>query len=549
MSILRGLFLSLCVQSVMCLNGLEFPYHPTHEVTLISGLQINPHPVTSDSQEAKAYFNQGLNLIYGFNKDAAYWSFQKAVALDENFAMGYWGLSLALGNNINNGVDDKAEKIAFKHISKARQLADKVTTSEKDYIEALSKRFTDDKNPDLKKLSLDYRDAMKELKSKYPDDPDAATLYAESIMDTSPWNQWTEEGEPLPGTLETVEALESVLKRNPLHLGANHYYIHAVEGSKHPEYALISADRLRKLVPALGHILHMPSHIYILVGDYHQASNSNEAAVATDLSYIKQFGMEGMYPLHYLSHSYYYLIRSLGMEGRLRSALKAANDLNTFYLPYVKEVPSLEYYLSAKMFVLSRFHQWEELIAMEKPNAKAEVSLPITEALWHFSRAIAYTELNDEKNVLKERAAFIEGRQKIPEKALFGFISVTPVFKIAENILEAKIAKLQKNSAKEIEFLREAVKIQDTLGYNGVVDWYFGVKEMLGGALLQDKQYKQAENIFREDLNVHPRSGRSLFGLLQSLKEQSRTADSYFVQKEYENAWQYADAPLTPSDL
>jgi tetratricopeptide (TPR) repeat protein len=549
MKILKALFLIACVQFPFQIMSAEFPYHPTREITLIKGLQINEHPVTTNNKEAKAYFNQGLNLIYGFNHDQAYWSFQKAVALDENFAMGYWGMALSLGPNINMDIDMKAEKIAYGHIRKALELTDKVSNSERDYIYALSKRYSDVEKPDLKKLNIDYSNAMNALRTRYPDDPDAAVLYAESAMDLNPWKQWDKNGDPLPGTLEIVEALESVLKRMPNHLGANHYYIHAVEASKHPEYALINAERLKKLAPALGHILHMPSHIYLLVGDYAQAVLSNEAAIVADLSTIRQYGIEGIYPVHYLSHNYYFLIRALSMEGKFKGALRASNDLEKLYLPHVEDMPSLEYYLSAKMFLLARFHKWNELLQLQNPTLKTKSKLPITETLWHFSRALAYASLNDEVYAMKERQAFLTSKKEISKDAIFGFNKVDSIFRIAENVLDAKFAKMQLDFKKEIEFLKEAVRVQDELNYNEPPDWFFPVRESLGGALLQSNQYKEAEAVFREDLRRHPRNGRSLFGLLLSLKGQSRESDSYFVQKEFDQAWSNSDEPLLVTDL
>lgn len=529
------------------LSSMEFPYHPTKEVTLISGLQFNEHPVTTSSPEAQKYFNQGLTLVYGFNHDEAYWSFQKAVALDPDFAMGYWGMALALGPNINMGISGESEMVAFQHIQKAIELSKNITQNEKDYIQALSKRYTDSKNPDRKKLTLDYRDAMKALSAKYPDDPDAAVLYAESILDVSPWKQWTPSGDPAPGTLEIVDVLESVLKRVPDHLGANHYFIHAIEASKHPEYALINAERLYKLAPPLGHLMHMPSHIFILVGDYHRAALANDAAIATELSYIRQYGIGGIYPVHYLSHNYYFLLRALNMEGNYKRALQAADEFLAFYLPHYQEMPDLEYYLSGKLAVYLHFNKWQDLLKMAKIDAKADI--PITDALWHFGRGLAYAALGDKASALKEKQAFEQIKAKVPESAQFGYNSVKPIFQIAENLLNAKLARLDNDPTKEVDLLKEAVHIQDTLSYNEPPDWFFPVRETLGAALLKNGRYAEAEQVFREDLNLHPRNGRSLFGLLQSLKSQNRTTGSFFVQQQFDDAWQFSDTPLTLDNL
>jgi len=552
MKILTLLSLTCCISILgycLPLSGMEFPYHPTKEITLISGKQISEHPVTTKMPEAQKFFNQGLTFLYGFNHDAAYWSFQKAVALDPSLAMGYWGMALALGPNINMDVTHKAEGIAFSHIQKATELTENISESEKDYIFALAKRYTDVPNPDLKKLNFNYMEAMKQLRFKYPDDPDAAVLYAESAMDVNPWKQWTVQGEPLPGTMEIVETLETVLKRQPNHLGANHYYIHAIEASKHPEYAMVSAERLRKLAPSLGHITHMPSHIYLLVGDYHEAATANEAAIAADLSYIRQYGLDGIYPLHYLTHNYYFLIRALSMEGRLKSAITAADELNAFYFPHFKEMPELEYYLSAKMFVLLRFHKWKELLEIKPPKAYAKEEMAVTEALWHFARGLSFAAIGDQENALNEKSLFTAQKNKIPKDAVFGFNSVEPIFQIAENVLLAEMAKFEGDFLKEIAFLKEAVLIQDTLNYNEPPDWYFPVRESLGMAFLRNNQIREAEEVFRQDLNIHPRNPRSLYGLLLTLKKQSRPTDSFFVQKEFEQASQYSDSTLSPSDL
>ncbi len=222
--------------------------------------------------------------------------------------MAYWGMALAAGSNINSPISPDREKAAYENMMKALKLSDKATDNEKGYIQALAQRYSNDPNADQNKLELAYKNGMKILVNGYSEDLDAATLYAESILNLDPWHQWTQDGKPLENTMEAVSTLESVLKRDPLHLGANHYYIHALEASKYPERALMSAERLRKLLPASGHILHMPSHIYILVGDYHQAALTNEEAVSADLEYIRQFGMEGTYPLHYLSHNYNFLL-------------------------------------------------------------------------------------------------------------------------------------------------------------------------------------------------------------------------------------------------
>lgn len=275
----------------------EFPWMPPKSFVFNPKYVAIHHPVQTNQNLAQLYFDQGLTFIYAFNHDAAYWSFLRASEVDPNMAMAYWGMALAIGPNINMEINSERVKKAYEIIQKAIQKSSNGPEVEKDYIQALAQRYSSDSNADKKMLAVNYSQAMKKLSSKYPDDPDAAVLYAESLLDVNPWDQWSKDGKPLAGTMEAVRTLQSVLNKLPNHLGANHYFIHAVEASPHPEIALMSAERLKTLLPSSGHILHMSSHIYLLVGDYAQAVRSNLAAVAADREYIKEYGMDGIYPL------------------------------------------------------------------------------------------------------------------------------------------------------------------------------------------------------------------------------------------------------------
>lgn len=530
------------------LNGQEahlFPYQPPVSFQIDKNLIALHHPVTTSKPLAQAYFDQGLTLMYAFNHDAAYWSFLRASEVDPEMAMAYWGMAIALGPNINMDITPDRQKAAYNAIQKALTLTKNITENERDYIQTLSLRYSNAEKPDLKKQSLDYYNRMKRLVEKYPDDLDAAVLFTESGLDLNPWNQWDNQGNPNAGTLELVQVLESVLKRDPNHLGANHYYIHAIEASNHPEYALMSAGRLRTMLPASGHILHMPAHIYLLVGDYHQAALLNEQAAKVDYEYIKKYGIEGIYPVHYLSHNLYFLSRAYSMEGRFEDAFKASQQVSNFYAPHFKAMPDLEYYLSAPTFTLLRFHRWKEVLNMPEPDNEMKV----TKVLWHFARAISFAALGERERALEEQKKFIEGKNQIPSDIAYGYNKATPITEIAAAVLEAKLFEVDNLVQANIDALKKAVAIQDTLHYNEPPDWFFPVRESLGAALIKIGQYKEAEKVFREDLDKHPRNGRALFGLFEALKAQDERTDRYWVETAFKEAWKNSTTPLSLNDL
>lgn len=523
----------------------HFPFHPSRAITLEPSDILVSHPVTTQNRQAQLFFDQGLTLYYAFNHDASFWSFQKAAEIDPNMAMAYWGMALAIGPNINMKITPAREDSAYKEIQKALKLVDLVSENEKDYIQALALRYSADPKADKAKMSQNYSDAMKALMKKYPDDLDASVLYAESGMDLNPWNQWTTTGEPLGNTLEIISVLETVLKREPNNLGANHFYIHVIESSNHPERGLMSAYRLINISPTLGHLLHMPAHIFILVGDYHLASLCNEEAIASDKAYIKQYGLEGMYPVHYLSHNFYFLSRSYSMEGRFKDAFRVAEELKAFYEPDFEEDPDLAYYISTSLFTLMRFHQWEDIIALGAPNPKMKV----TTILWHFGRAMAFTALGNQEKADEEKRIFLEGKSNLPSDVIYGYNKAGKILLIAQYMLDAKTAEMQKKPSDAIDYLERAIGVQDTLHYNEPPDWFFSVRESLGGMLLREKRFTEAERVFRDDLAKHPRNGRSLFGLMESLKAQARSTDADWVERAYKQAWRYSDTQLSVSNL
>ncbi|MCU1264281.1 MAG: Tetratricopeptide 2 repeat protein [Acidobacteria bacterium] len=525
--------------SSMKMDSVEKPQ------TLMSGLGSLHHPVTTTSVEAQRWFNQGLALVYAFNHDEAVRSFKRAAELDPKLAMAHWGEALALGPNINMEVDPAREKAACEAVQKAQALAAGASENERAYIAALAKRYAIDPQADLKKLDADYKYAMSELARNYPDDLDAATLYAESAMDLRPWKLWTADGKPAPGTEEIVAVLESVLRRNPNHPGAIHYYIHAIEASPYPERALAYAPKLGELMPAAGHLVHMPAHIYERTGDYENAAQSNRDAAAADRAYMEKNGARGIYPLMYYSHNLHFLAIAQTMEGRLIESLNAAKLLDGNVGPALKEMPMLEGFMTVTPLIYVRFNRWEEVRKLRQPDP----SFFGLTAVHHFARGMAYASTGDVAHAVEQQQSFAQAVSKIPVNASFGLNPARKVMSIADAVLSARIASAKGDNPTALELLRKGVEIEDSLAYDEPQTWFLPVREMLGGALIKNGDFAAAEQVFRADLERNKRNGRSLFGLMLSLKAQKKDYAAALVQREYDLAWKNADDRLTLKDL
>lgn len=519
---------------------------------LMPGLGSQHHPVSTSNATAQKYFDQGLALTYAFNHEEAIRSFKQAAELDPNLAMAYWGIALALGPNINLDVDPEREKLAYEAVQKALSLAAQAPENERAYINALAKRYSIDPKADLKKMAVDYKNEMRGLVKTYPDDLDAATLYAESLMDLRPWQFWSADGKPAEGTDEIVAVLESVLKRNPQHIGANHYYIHAIEASQHPEWALASAQRLTTLAPSAGHLAHMPAHIFARIGDYEAAAQSNAAGAAADRAYLKTHGGEGMYLPMYFSHNLHFLAFARSMEGRFADSMRAAQELQGFMGPYVKGianapemVPMIDYFSVTPTLILVRFHRWADVLKLPKPDHR----LLTANALWHFARGSAFAETGKISDAETELRDLIAGEKAIPADTLYSLNSVGSVLKIPENVLSARIARAKGDNRSAIKNYQDAVDAEDVLNYDEPPGWYMPVRELLGGALMANGDHAEAEKVFRADLEKHPRNGRSLFGLMESLKAQGKRSAAKFVKIEFDAAWKNADIRLNVKDL
>src|SRR5688500_10313956 len=514
-------------------------------VALTAGLGDINHPVSTNNAEAQKFFNQGLAYVYGFNHEEAIRSFKQAAKLDPQLAMAHWGTSLALGSNYNVQAEGPALVQAYSELQKAIALAPKASEHERAYIEALSKRYSSDVQADQTKLVVDYKNAMGEVAKRYHDDPDAATVYDASMMKFRPWKLWSHDGKPAPETLEIVAVLEGVLRRHPNHTGANHYYIHAVEASTNPDRALPSAARLGKVAPKAGHLVHMPSHIYVRTGDYAEAAQSNIDAIAADREYIAKTGAQGLYTMMYYNHNIHFLAAANAMKGRYADSMKSARELEANVKPHVKAMPMLEMFVPYSQVSLVRFSRWNEVLNEPKP----EPELKITTALWHYARGSAYAATNQVPNAEAELTALQALIKTIPADAPMGNSGAVNVLKVADLALAGKIAYARGNKETAFDLLNKAVAAEDATSYNEPPDWDLPVREFFGGALLASGDYARAESVFRAEIERHPRNGRALFGLAESLRKQGKDSSARMVKSEFETAWQNADTKLSVESL
>src|SRR3989442_63157 len=543
----------VCVLLAVLLCGVAFaqdhsPHNQSKPATLMSGLGDLHHPVSTSNAEAQQFFDQGLRLIYAFNHDEAARSFHRAAELDPKLAMAYWGIAEAVGPNYNDPASADRFRQAHEAIQEAVDLSTDAAPSEQAYIQAMSLRFPVDPKSDLRKAAENYHDAMREVSKKYPGDLDAATLFAESGMNLHPWGLWHHDGTPEAGTEEIVATLESVMRRDPNHMGAIHYYIHAVEASPNPERALAGANKLASLAPAAGHIVHMPAHVYIRTGDYESAVKTNEEAAAVDQAYIKASGAQGIYPMMYYSHNLHFIAMCSSMNGNYEEAKKTADMLAAHVGPHVKDMPPIEGFMTIPIAVDVRFHRWDDILKMPQPDP----AMKTTTVFWHFARGMALAGSGKAGEAEAEYKIVADAEKNTPEDVVFAMPvnnKAKDIMKIAKNVLGAKIAMAKKDNAGAIAMLRDAVTIQDSLKYGEPPDWFFPVRESLGAALLMNSDAAGAEKVFREDLDRNPRNPRSLFGLHQALKAQGRNYDAQFVEREFRTSWKGGNTPLKMGDL
>lgn len=520
----------------------------SHAVHLMSGYEKHHHAITTTSKEAQQFFDQGVALVFAFNHEEAVKSFARAAELDREAAMPHWGVAWALGPNYNLDIDDPRSKQAFDAISRARALAARAPDHERAYIDALAVRYSADPKADRAELARRYSVAMRELARRYPDDLDAATLYAESLMNLRPWKLWTLDGRPAEGTDDIVRVLESVLARDPDHIGANHYYIHSVEASSDSARALASAKRLESLVPAAGHLVHMPAHIYARIGDHGAAARANLAGADADREYLKTAPPATFYEMAYYSHNLHFLTYSHMMQGRFAEAQRAAAELAERLTPHAAMMPMIESMAVSPAIVLLRFGRSEEALRLPRPAADR----PVMTAWWHFARAVSFARLGRVDESAAAASALHEAARAVPESALFGgtgLESARTVLALASAVADARLQWARGARDQAIARWRDAVTRADGLSYDEPPVWFYPVRESLGAALLMSGRAAEAEQVFREDLQRYPRNPRSLFGLHASLVAQQKNADATWVRRAFETAWANADGPLTIESL
>ena len=513
--------------------------------TLFENLGNLHHPISTNSKLAQRYFNQGLTLAYGFNHAEAARSFQEAAKLDPECAICYWGVALVLGPNINAPMEPEAVSEAWRSLQRAIELSKNASEKEKAYIQALAKRYPPQPVEDRKSFDLAYANAMREVAQRYPDDPDAATLFAEALMDTTPWDYWEEDGTLKPTGKEIIATLESVLQEYPNHIGANHLYIHAVEKER-PDLGVASADRLMQLVPSSGHLVHMASHIYIRVGRYHDAVLSNQRGIAADNAYAaRNQQLEGIYPLAYMPHNHHFLWFAALMTGQSKVATQAAlrtAKVDGKLMRQPEFAGALQHYYTIPMYTYIRFGQWDRILSTAAP-AK---DLKYPSGVWHYARGRAFAAKGQIKPAIRElkQLRAIAAIPALQETKIWGFNSTASILNIASEVLAGEIAAQQKNYQQAIAHLQTAVKLEDALVYTEPADWSQPARQSLAGILLKARRFPQAEQAYRDDLKIYPENGWSLYGLMQSLKGQNKQEEAQVVQKQFEQAWQYADSNL-----
>ncbi|MBM3739408.1 MAG: hypothetical protein FJW39_26865 [Acidobacteria bacterium] len=531
-----------------CFAAIVFGQHqhataPTGPAILFSGMGTHQHPIATANPQAQRFFTQGLILLYGFNREEALRSFRQAAELDPKSPMPHWGAAMALGPHVNgDGDGDVDRKASCEEARKAAALAAGAPAHERAYVSALLKRCPATDPP--AELDNRYVAAMRGLARQYPDDADAQTLFAESLMIPNAWRWWTPEGLPSGGTAEAVRVLEEVTRRNPDHPGANHLFLHAIEMSPSPERAIPAAQRLMGIVPNAGHLIHMAGHIWLLTGDWEAAASANERAAAVDEAYIKQVGVRhGPYQLGYYPHNLHFIVYARSAQGRFADADQAARKLAAQAAPGYDAMPEMiEYFLGNRYFVLYRFARWNEILALPAPNPKWRTS----NGFWRWARASALAALGRTAEARAEQKRFEEIRAAEPEKTPWLYNTVKAIYGVAAQVLEARLAS---SPADSIANLRKAVELQDALSYDEPPAWFYPVRESLGGALLRSGKPAEAEAVFREDLKKNRRNGRSLFGLLESLKAQGKTFEAGWVQREFDAAWRRAEIKLTVAGL
>lgn len=538
------IFISLLLVFTACADK-----KPTFEAPILKNIGDYQVKVTTPSKYAQLFFNQGIIMANGFNHAEAERSFRESIRQDSTFAMGYWGIAYVLGPNYNSGGQNMGAVNDIKQaVQKAVRFSQSASPWEQAIIKAIEVKFPADS---VTTNSEGYSASMKAAYSQFPENDFVATLYAESIMNLHAWNFFVRKGgAPQPWTPELLQVIERAMTINPKNPLANHLYLHATEAGPDLEKALISAERLKTLAPSAGHLVHMPSHIYINTGDYHEGTIANEEAVVADSIYIAECKSQGVYPQFYYTHNYHFLAATATFEGRGAKAIEAAyKTLRILDKKYFRE-PGYEtilHYTTIPLHVLVKFEQWEKIIATAKPDE----DLAYPKAIWHYARGMAFANLNklDEAQTELDSLDKLSDSEGVKKIIIWSINPADQVCKIASKVLKAELMTKKGDYKTAAELLKQAIALEDNLNYNEPPDWFFSVRHLLGNVLMLAGDYAGAEKVYNEDLTTWPKNGFALTGLFESLKAQRKLKEADDVKKQLEEAWKYADSDLKYSRM
>lgn len=524
-------------------------YTSGKKAPLFSGLEGVDFKITTTSKEAQQYFNQGMMLAYGFNHAEAARSFYEASRLDANCAMAYWGYAYVLGPNYNGGMEDDNYPRAYDAMVEAQSRAKNCTPIEIALIHALAARYEAQVPADRTQLDIAYAAAMKKVYDRYSSNADVGALYADALMNSHPWDLYDKETKkPKPWTPELIAVLEHLMEEHPKHPGAHHFYIHAMETSATPEKALASANLLDTLVPGAGHLVHMPSHIYINTGDYHLGSLANLRAVEVDSVYTTACHAQGVYPLAYYPHNYHFLAATATLEGNSELAWMAAEKVQQHTATAIMDQPgwgTLQHYYTIPYYIAVKFGMWDTMLSFPPP--KEDLVYP--KAIWHYAQGMAYLGRNDMANAQKNLAMVKEmaADSRLQRVTIWNINTTADLVQIAARVLAAGIAAKQNKLDMSIYLLKEAVSLEDNLNYNEPPDWFFSVRHHLGAVMIQAGKYSEAEKVYREDLQTWKKNGWALIGLYNSLILQGMDTAAQAVKSDFDQAWQHADVKIVSS--
>jgi len=526
-------------------------YTSDNKAPLFKDMDVINYPISTKNPEAQKYFNQGLALAYGFNHAEAARSFYYATKLDPECAMCFWGFAYVLGPNYNAGMEPDNYERAYKAIQQAIKLQGKTTEKEKALINALAKRYVAKPVEDRSKLDIAYSDAMKEVNAKFSDDVNINALYAESVMDLHPWDLYEKSGKPKPWTPEIVTLFEKILKKDPKHIGANHFYIHAVEASNTPQRGYASAKFFDDgNAKSFGHLVHMPSHIYIRTGDYHKGTMANINACKVDSAYVTICHAQGAYPLAYYPHNYHFMAGTATLEGNSKWAMLGANETSKLVHPQNMILPGLEtlqHYYVIPYYVAVKFGKWDDILKMKLVSD----TLKYLKAVSHYAKGMAYLGKNDMRKAKAEliRLEVLANDPQLEKMTIWQINSMSSIVNIAAKVLKAEILASERNYTQSIHLLQKAIAIEDGLNYNEPPDWFFSVRHHLGAIQIEAGRYEDAIKTYQEDLKRLPKNGWAHHGLKLAYEKLHNEAKAAEMEQLIAKSWATADVKISTSKI